>query len=177
MSLKTEWKPHFEGLTRIALISLFLDGFRLFLAVFSIYVFLVFFQQILRGFCTLILGWCRWDIGIFPKSSQRRGTRGCRNLGLRDLDSRNERIRIIAFQNIQKFSNRPSKNIFAGRWKFMENRKNPKFSSLTELFDAYAGSQQKFMFKSCSDRYKKCQVKVHEFICSLRFILFAIYLI
>ena len=116
-------------------------------------------------------------IGIFPKSSQRRGTRGCRNLGLRDLDSRNERIRIIAFQNIQNFSNRPGKNIFAGRWKFMENRKNPKFSSLTELFDAYAGSQQKFMFKSYSDRYKKCQVKVQRFIYRLRFILCAIYLI
>ena len=113
------------------------------------------------------VGWCRWDIGIFPKSSQRRGTRGCRNLGLRDLDSRNERIRIIVFQNIQKNSNRSSKNIFAGRWKFMENRKNPKFPSLTELFDAYAGSQQKFMFKSYSDRYKKCQEKCRDLFAGL----------
>ena len=71
----------------------------------------------------LIVGWCRWDIGIFQKSSQRRGTRGCRNLGLRDLDSRNERIRIIAFQNIQKFSNRSSINIFLCRRKLIEKPK------------------------------------------------------
>ena len=50
-----------------------------------------------------VRGWCRSDIGISPKSSQRRCTRGCRILDLRDLDSRNERIRIIAFQNIKNF--------------------------------------------------------------------------
>ena len=61
------------------------------------------------------------DIGIFPKPSQRRGTSGYRNLGLWDLDSRNERIRIIAFENIQNFKNRSSKNIFPAPRKLMKN--------------------------------------------------------
>ena len=49
------------------------------------------------------------------------GYQGCRNLGIRDLDSRNERIRIIAFQNIQNFKNRSSKNIFPAPRKLMKN--------------------------------------------------------
>ena len=72
------------------------------------------------------------DIGISPKSSQRRDTRGYRNLGLRDLDSRNERIRIIAFQNIQNFKNRSSKNIFPARRKLMKN-----------IYDIYAAPKKR----------------------------------
>ena len=65
-----------------------------------------------------------WDL---PKILLKEGTRGCRNLTLRDLDSRNERIRIIAFQNIKKFSNRLSKNIFSARRKL---EKISKFSKI-----------------------------------------------
>ena len=76
-----------------------------------------------------MVGRCRWDIGILPKSSQRMGTRGYHNLAPLNLDYRNERFRLIAFQNTQNFLNRPSINIFLVRRKLMENRKFSKFSN------------------------------------------------
>ena len=74
----------------------------------------------------LILGWCESQIAIFAKFSERMGTRGCRNLDLRNLDSRNERIRIIAFQKFWNFWNRFRKNIFPARLKLVRNRKIKK---------------------------------------------------
>ena len=49
------------------------------------------------------------------------------------INHRNERFRLIAFQNIQKFSNPSSINIFSVRWKLTKNR---KFSKI-QLPDSY----------------------------------------
>ena len=72
-----------------------------------------------------------WDMatgtGISSKSSQRIGARGYHNLAPRDIDCRNERFRLIAFQNIQKILKRSSINIFLDRSKLTENRKFRKF--------------------------------------------------
>ena len=46
--------------------------------------------------------------------------RGYQNLTPNDVDRRNERFRLIAFQNIQNFSNRSSINIFLCRRKLIE---------------------------------------------------------
>ena len=64
-----------------------------------------------------------------PHNPYRRiGTRVYHNLAPRGLDIRNERFRLIAFQNIQEILNRASINIFLGRRKLMGSRKNPKLS-------------------------------------------------
>ena len=102
---------------------------------------------------------------IFPKSSQRRGARGCRILDIRDLDSRNERIRIIAFQNIQNFSNQLSKNIFSARRKLEKISKFSKIRSdlmkiSLEIWENWSKSvqtqisQQSVIMEIL--RYKKC---------------------
>ena len=59
--------------------------------------------------------------------------RGYKNLTPNDVNRRNERFRGIAFQNIQKFSNRSSINIFLCRRKLMEKSKNPKATLYTGL--------------------------------------------
>ena len=60
---------------------------------------------------------------ITQKSFLKNRYQGYHNLAPRDLDSRNERFRLTAFQNIQKILNRSSINIFLGRRKLMGSRK------------------------------------------------------
>ena len=60
---------------------------------------------------------------------------GYHDLVRRDLDCRNERLRLIAFQNIKIFVNRLSVNIFLVHQKFKENRKISKVSSSAWLFE------------------------------------------
>ena len=67
------------------------------------------------------MGYCA-VLGISQESLEGWGIRGYHNLAQRDENPRNERLRLIAFQNIQKNLNRPSTNIFLPLRKLEKNQ-------------------------------------------------------
>ena len=81
--------------------------------------------------------------------------RGYKNLTPNDVNRRNERFRGIAFQNIQKNSNRSSINIFLSRRKLIE--KSKKSESDLRRLTVY----RRFNPSLCSDAINEDHCKSH----------------
>ena len=73
---------------------------------------------------TELAGVVKDDLEVFPKTFPQYGCQGYHNHAPRNLGCRNERFRLMTFQNIQKILNRWSINIFLVWRKFLENNKS-----------------------------------------------------